>query len=126
VFATGGRELGLREETLRELMAPAVPPLYGFHDECLKVESRYSLGFFRPFPGSAFGPPSAFGALGAGGSLGYADPESGIGYGYVLNRMDTYLMDPRDEALRSAMYRSIGKAPPEPGARERVLQSVSS
>jgi hypothetical protein len=50
VFATGGRELGLRQETLRELMAPAVPPLRGFYDEFLKFEVPFSLGFQKPCP----------------------------------------------------------------------------
>ena len=45
VFATGGRELGLRAETLALLAAPAVPPARGFYDECLKGEARFSLGF---------------------------------------------------------------------------------
>ncbi len=36
VFATGGRELGLRPETLRLLAAPAIPPARGFYDECMK------------------------------------------------------------------------------------------
>ena len=36
VFATGGRELGLRPETLDLLAAPAIPPTRGFYDECLK------------------------------------------------------------------------------------------
>ena len=36
VFATGGRELGLRQETLDLLAAPAIPPARGFYDECLK------------------------------------------------------------------------------------------
>ncbi len=40
-FATGGKELGLREETLRELAAPAVLPTLRSRDECLKVEARY-------------------------------------------------------------------------------------
>ena len=109
VFATGGKELGLREETLRLLMAPPVPPVHGFHDEVLKVDTRFSLGFAKPDPKRPFGHPSSFGMPGAGGSFGFADPEARIGYGYVLNRMGTYLDDPRDIALRSAMYRSIGE-----------------
>jgi CubicO group peptidase (beta-lactamase class C family) len=111
-FATGGRKLGLREETLRQLMAPAVPPLHGFHDEALKVDAPFSLGFSKPDGGNPFGHPGSFGAPGSGGSFGFADPEAGIGYGYVMNRADSYLADPRDEALRKAMYRSIGDPDP--------------
>ena len=86
-FATGGRELGLREETLRALMAPAVPPARGFYDECLKCVWHLSLGFAKPSPEFQFGNPGAFGAPGAGESFGYADPEIGAGYAYVMNRM---------------------------------------
>ncbi len=50
------------------------------------------------------GGPDAFGAPGAGGAIGYADPQTGIGYGYVTNRMGTSLSgDPRDVALREAL-----------------------
>jgi CubicO group peptidase (beta-lactamase class C family) len=103
-FATGGKELRLRQETLRALMAPAVPAASGFYDACMKGEMRYSLGFFKPGPTLQFGHPASFGAPGAGGSLGFADPQAGIGYAYVTNRMGTALTgDPRDVALREAM-----------------------
>lgn len=108
VFATGGKELGLREETLRQLMAPPVAPLHGFRDGALKVEILYSLGFAKPSPENPFGSPSSFGFPGMGGSFGFADPQAEIGYGYVLNGMGTSMSDPRDLALRTAMYRSIG------------------
>jgi hypothetical protein len=42
VFATGGQELRLRQETLDLLAAPAVPPTRGFYDECLKGEVQFS------------------------------------------------------------------------------------
>jgi CubicO group peptidase (beta-lactamase class C family) len=112
VFAIGGRELGLREETLQQLMAPAVPPLHGFYDEVLMVEAPFSLGFMKPSPKYPFGHPSAFGAPGAGGSAGFADPQARVGYAYILNRMGTYLEDPRERALRKALYRSIGETSP--------------
>jgi CubicO group peptidase (beta-lactamase class C family) len=59
-----------------------------------------------------FGHPSSFGHPGSGGSSGFADPNARIGYAYVPNRMDRYLIDPRGEALRRAMYRSIGEPDP--------------
>ncbi len=125
-FATGGGELGLHEGTLAQLMAPAVPPLHGFHDECLKTEVQYSLGFAKSSPNYPFGPPSAFGSPGAGGSFGFADPQAGIGYGYVPNRMGAYLLeDPRDRALRNAMYRAIGEAPAGPHKARNPMSQVS-
>jgi CubicO group peptidase (beta-lactamase class C family) len=104
VFATGDRQLQLRAETLRLLMAPAIPPERGFHDECMKGEMHFSLGFCKPAPTAPFGHPGSFGHPGAGGSFGFADPKAGIGYAYVTNRMGTTLpFDPRDMALRTAM-----------------------
>jgi len=105
VFATGGRELGLRRETLDLLAAPAIPPTHGFHDECLKGEPQFSLGFMKPSATWPFGHPSSFGSPGAGGSLGFADPEAGIGYAFVTSQMGTSLTgDRRDIALRDALY----------------------
>jgi CubicO group peptidase (beta-lactamase class C family) len=110
VIAAGGRELGLRAEPIEALSAPPIPPAHGFRDACLKCDVRFSLGFTRPSPVWPFGSPSAFGALGAGGSAGFADPETGIGYGYVTGRMGTWLRgDPRDVALRRAVARAIGR-----------------
>jgi len=108
VFATGGRELGLRKETLDLLAAPAVPPTRGFRDECLKAEVQFSLGFMKPSPVWPFGSAASFGSPGAGGSLGFADPDAEIGYAYVTSQMGTTLTgDPRDVALRDALYAAI-------------------
>ena len=105
VFATGGRELGLRQETLDLLAAPAVPAKRGFYDECLKGPVQFSLGFMKPSPVWPFGSPRSFGSPGSGGSLGFADPETGVGYAYVTSQMGTTLTgDPRDVALRDALY----------------------
>ena len=60
VFATGGKELGLREETLRQLTAPPVAPLKGFP----RWGPRFSLGFAKPSPKNLFGSPSSFGMPG--------------------------------------------------------------
>jgi CubicO group peptidase (beta-lactamase class C family) len=108
VFATGGRELGLRQETLDLLAAPAVPPARGFYDECLKGEVQFSLGFMKPSATLPFGSASAFGSPGAGGSMGFADPAAGIGYAYVTSQMGTRMAgDPRDLALRGAIYSAL-------------------
>jgi CubicO group peptidase (beta-lactamase class C family) len=105
VFASGGRELKLRAETLAALAAPATPSRHGFYDECLRAPVRFSLGFMKPNETIRFARGmSAFGAPGAGGAMGYADPATGVGYGYVTNRMGTSLAgDPRDLALRAAL-----------------------
>jgi hypothetical protein len=52
------------------------------------------------------GTPAKFlGYPGAGGSFGFADPQAGIEYAYVTNRMGATLpFDPRDVALRLAIH----------------------
>lgn len=65
-------------------------------DPVLQREMSFSAGFMMdPLDGngrkirSLLGPStSAFGHAGAGGSLGFADPEQGVGFGYVMNRME--------------------------------------
>ena len=107
-FATGGREYGLRKDTLELLAAPAVPAAQGFHDECMHGEAHFSLGFMKPSAFIPFGSPTSYGSPGAGGALGFADPTTGIGYAYVTNRMGTTLTgDPRDVALREALYAAL-------------------
>lgn len=114
VFATGGRELSLRPETLALLQAPAVPPARGFYDECMKAHGiQFSLGFMKSTPAIPFGSASAFGSPGAGGAMGFADPSVGLGYGYVTCHMGTRLSgDPRDVALRDAIYAGISSRAP--------------
>jgi CubicO group peptidase (beta-lactamase class C family) len=113
VFATGGHELGLRQETLQALMARAVPPARGFFDECLKLDWQLSLGFAKPSGGHGldFGSPSAFGMPGWGGALAYADPEVRAGYAYVTNRMEAAGTDPREMAIRTAFHRALERRP---------------
>jgi CubicO group peptidase (beta-lactamase class C family) len=108
-FAAGGRELGLRKETLALLAAPAIPPARGFYDECMKAYGiEFSLGFMKSTRAWPFGSARSFGSPGAGGSLGFADPEVGVGYAYVTSRMGTALTgDPRDVALRGAFYSAL-------------------
>jgi CubicO group peptidase (beta-lactamase class C family) len=111
VFANGGGELGLRQETLDLLAAPAIPPSRGFYDECMKARGvEFSLGFMKSCPAFPFGGPRSFGSPGAGGAMGFADPEVGIGYAYVTGQMGTTLTgDPRDVALSEALYATVRK-----------------
>lgn len=113
VFATGGRELHLRPETLQALSAPAIPATHGFYDECMMADGvQFSLGFMKHGPVWSFRNEASFGFPGSGGSLGFADPKAGIGYAYVTNQMGTALTgDPRDLALRNAVYSIIEARP---------------
>jgi len=110
-FAEGGAELGITPDTFAQITAP--PVVSSPMDEVLGVPSYFSVGFLRPGPDIAFGSsPRAFGAPGAGGSFAFADPDVRLGYAYVMNKLDFYLEDdPREKALRDAVYRAIALRP---------------
>ena len=111
-FAEGGAELGITPETFARVTAP--PVVHGDKDVVLGVPSYFSLGFLRPGPTGFFGSSErAFGAPGAGGSFAFADPDARLGYAYVMNKLDFYLQnDPREKALRDAVYRALSAAAP--------------
>lgn len=110
-MATGGQELGIRPKTLAELTAPPACPAEGFYDHVLKFETCFHLGFARPYHVSHFSPNGrAFGMAGLGGSFGFADPDAQVGFAYAPNKLGFYLHDdPRETALRKAMYRCLGR-----------------
>ncbi|HET9386108.1 MAG TPA: serine hydrolase domain-containing protein [Gemmatimonadales bacterium] len=120
-FAEGGAELGVGPQTLARVIAP--PQVARPRDEVLGVPSYFSLGFLRPGPQVTFGSsPRAFGSPGAGGSFAFADPDTRLGYAYVMNKLDFYLEnDPREIALRQALYRAMARqAAPRRLMREYV------
>jgi CubicO group peptidase (beta-lactamase class C family) len=81
-------------------------------DACLVFETTFGLGYMTASPFSPYGSPRSFGHAGAGGSVGFADPENGIGFGYVMNRMLANLSgDPRSQGLVRAVYDAVGVTP---------------
>ena len=70
---------------------------------------EFSLGFMKSCPAFPFGSARSYGSPGAGGAMGFADPETGVGYAYVTSQMGTNLTaDPRDVALRQALATALG------------------
>ncbi|MEX2623448.1 MAG: serine hydrolase domain-containing protein [Acidimicrobiia bacterium] len=116
-FATGGKRLGLAASTLAALSQAAAAPSGGREDVVLGIESLFSLGYVKPFPRFRFGTGEglAYGTPGGGGSFGFADPDLGLGFAYVMNRTGFRLFDdPREIALRDALYRSMNATPQLP------------
>ncbi|QXE36444.1 beta-lactamase family protein [Streptomyces sp. GMY02] len=73
-------------------------------DRVLVVSTRFGLGFMLHGPAAPLLGPGSFGHPGRGGSLGFADPESGIAFGYVTNGMRKGVTaDPRAQALVRAV-----------------------
>ncbi|GLW50188.1 esterase [Streptomyces sp. NBRC 14336] len=77
-------------------------------DRVLVVNTRFGLGFMLHGSASPFLSPDSFGHPGRGGSLGFADPASGIAFGYVTNGFrKTVTADPRAQALVRAVRESL-------------------
>jgi CubicO group peptidase (beta-lactamase class C family) len=77
-------------------------------DRVIFFPSCFGLGFtLQPMLAPGAG-PRAFGHPGAGGSLGFADPDAGIGFGYVTTRMQfDPTGDARTKALVAAVYQAL-------------------
>ena len=98
-----GRRLLAPETVARACVVQSEGP-----DKIILLPTRFGLGYcLPPMLGPQCG-PRAFGHPGAGGSLGFADPEAGIGFGYVMNRMHLGMTeDERATALVRAVYQSL-------------------
>lgn len=113
--AMGGFEIGLGPGVLGGLKDSAVTPAKGLRDRVLHVDTTFSLGFNKPSPTCTFGSSdNAFGTPGAGGSFGFADPDTGIGFGYVMNKLGFHMVsDPRELGLRNALFHDVLGARPQ-------------
>jgi CubicO group peptidase (beta-lactamase class C family) len=72
-------------------------------DQVLLVPTRFGSGFMLPTNESPLGGPASFGHPGRGGSLGFADPDSGIAFGYVVSHIRQDMSDTRAATLVSAV-----------------------
>jgi CubicO group peptidase (beta-lactamase class C family) len=72
-------------------------------DRVLLVPSRFASGFMLPTNESPLGGPTSFGHPGRGGSLGFADPDSGIAFGYVVSHIRQDMNDTRAATLVNAV-----------------------
>jgi CubicO group peptidase (beta-lactamase class C family) len=73
-------------------------------DRCLAMEMPFGLGFVVHGPLIPMGGPGSFGHPGAGGSLGFANPATGVAFGYAMNKMEASMLgDGRAAALIAAV-----------------------
>ncbi len=74
-----------------------------------KNDTEVALGLWLSGENGSYGPNArAYGHDGFGGSCGLADPDAGLGMGYVMNRMGPHIADdPRKMALVDAVYASV-------------------
>ncbi|WP_181138488.1 serine hydrolase domain-containing protein [Streptomyces sp. Ru73] len=77
-------------------------------DRTLIAASRFGLGYMLHGPTAPLLAPGSFGHPGRGGALAFADPESGVSFGYVTNGMQKNVTaDPRAQALVRALRSAL-------------------
>jgi CubicO group peptidase (beta-lactamase class C family) len=110
-LAQGGELDGYEVLTLEAIDRARVEQSYGEDAVLFGLPSRFGLGFMLDLPENRIVPQGdIFGHPGAGGSIGFADPEAGVGFGYVMNKMivpPDYFIDPRWRGLVDATYAAL-------------------
>lgn len=90
-----------------DLLAEATRPQSEGFCPTLGEDVTFGLGFKPTTPRRPFGPNlRSFGHFGTGGSLGFADPDAGIAFGYVMNHVIPRWQSTRNRALIDAVYAS--------------------
>ncbi|MEU9162656.1 serine hydrolase domain-containing protein [Streptomyces sp. NPDC048424] len=107
-----GATIGVVEDGAR-IFTPATTALAGRElssgpDRVLVVNTRFGPGYMLHGPASPLLSPASFGHPGRGGSLAFADPDAGIGFGYVTNALaKSVTADPRAQALVRALRSAL-------------------
>jgi CubicO group peptidase (beta-lactamase class C family) len=109
-LACGGEIDGRRVLSPGAVLRAASEEAFGPDAVLPGLTTRFGQGFMLAHRGLPLGTsPRAFGHPGMGGSIGFADPDAGLGFGYVTNRMQSGLAgDARGFALVAALYASLG------------------
>jgi CubicO group peptidase (beta-lactamase class C family) len=112
VAEVDGRRL-LSDETVRRasVVQTREVPYFGLPEALGQLHLMdFALGFM---PAPVVGEGTTFGHGGAGGSLGFGALELGVGFGYVMNRMDAVAPDTRAASLVEAV---VACASPDRGS----------
>ncbi|MCA2228986.1 serine hydrolase domain-containing protein [Nonomuraea aurantiaca] len=94
-----------------ETLAAATAEQVSGVDRILRVPVRIGTGFGLPTPDAFWYSPTAFGFPGRGGSLGFADPATGLAFGYVMNHLQEGVPDLRAAGLFDAVQRAMSVIP---------------
>jgi len=108
-LATGRVVDGVRVLSREQIARANSEESFGLDQVLAPLHSRFGLGFMLTQPMIPFGPnPRSFGHPGAGGSIAFADPDTGLGFGYVMNQMQAGLGgDARGFQLIAAVYEAL-------------------
>ncbi len=91
-----------------DLLAFATAPRAQGFCPILADDVTFGLGFQPTTTRRPLGPNSrSFGHFGTGGALGFADPDAGVAFGYVMNHVIPRWQSTRNRVLIDAVYSSL-------------------
>ena len=91
-----------------DLLAEATSSQSSGYCPILHEDVTFGLGFQPTVPHRPFGPnPGSFGHFGTGGAVGFADPATGVAFGYVMNDVIPRWQSTRNRALIGALYDAL-------------------
>ncbi|MGW5657662.1 serine hydrolase domain-containing protein [Streptomyces humi] len=90
-----------------ETLAAATAEQAAGVDKVIMFPVRFASGYMLPVETNPLTGPRAFGHPGRGGSLGFADPEHGVAFGYVMNSIVEGGEDTRAASLVEAVRAAL-------------------
>jgi CubicO group peptidase (beta-lactamase class C family) len=91
-----------------DLLTEATSPQSEGFCPILHEDVVFGLGFKPTVPRRPFGPnPHSFGHFGTGGAVGFADPDAGVAFGYVMNHVIPRWQSTRNRALIDSFYDAL-------------------
>lgn len=94
------------------LLEYATGPRASGHCPILNDDVTFGLGFQPTSARRRLGPnPRAFGHFGTGGALGFADPDAGVAFGYVMNHVIPRWQSTRNRALIDSLFDVLADQP---------------
>ena len=90
------------------LLDEATSPQSSGYCPILHEDVTFGLGFQPTVPQRPFGPnPGSFGHFGTGGAVGFADPVTGVAFGYVKNDVIPRWQSTRNRAVDRRVLRRV-------------------
>ena len=89
------------------LVREAASPQSEGYCPVLAEDVVFGLGFVPTNERRRFGGPGSFGHFGTGGAVGFADPDRGIAFGYVMNHVIPRWQSTRNRALIDSLYGAL-------------------
>ncbi len=106
-LAADGEAFGVRVVSPEAAAIPRTVQSWTEFDRVMRKPLGFAQGFIKELEGMFSPSPGFMGHPGTGGCLGFADPDTGLSFGYVMNRMRSHVRSPTAIALSQSVYAAM-------------------